>query len=69
MRVVRLGDDDVPVVVHIRRHNEVLVAIPARLPETDILSIASLLLSDDEFAELASELVHERGDQPAPPPP
>jgi hypothetical protein len=67
MRVIRLSGE-VPVVVHIRRHNEVLVAVPTRLSEPDILAMASLVLSDDEFAELAGGLVHAHGDGPVPPP-
>jgi hypothetical protein len=54
MRVIRLAEADV--VVHVRRSNEVLVAVPARLSESDVLAMASLLLTDDEFAELAGRL-------------
>jgi hypothetical protein len=59
MRVIRLAD--VLVVVHIRRHDEVLVAVPTRLSESDILAMASLVLSGDEFAELAGSLGGSRG--------
>jgi hypothetical protein len=64
MRVVRLANSTV---VFQNRHNvEVVVALPARLSESDILAMASLVLSGDEFAELAGSLV--RSPDPAVPP-
>jgi hypothetical protein len=54
MRLIRLADT--PVVVHIRRQDDVLVAVPARLSESDILTMASLVLSEDEYAELSTSL-------------
>ena len=60
MRIIRLAD--IPVVVHIRHHDEVCVAVPARVPETDVLAMASLILSDDEFAELTKALTEEAGE-------
>lgn len=65
MRVIRLAD--LPVMVHIQRHDEVLVAVPTRLPEADILDMASVVLSGDEFAELAGSLVRGHRRRPAPP--
>jgi hypothetical protein len=64
MRIIRLAD--ARVVVHIRRRNEVLVAVPARLTESDILAMASLVLTGEEFAELAGSFARARGDQRAP---
>ena len=58
MRVVRLAD--ACVVVCIRRRNEVLVAVPARLSESDILAMASLMLTDEEYAELTGSLGRAR---------
>ena len=65
MRLIRLAHE--PVVVHIRHHDEILVAVPTRLSESDILAMASLVLSGDEFAELAGCLNGPPGDQRAPP--
>ncbi|SCL35904.1 hypothetical protein GA0070624_5396 [Micromonospora rhizosphaerae] len=65
MRVIRLAD--LPVMVHIRRRDEVLVAVPVRLPEDDILAIASVVLSGDEFAELAGSLDRGHDGRTAPP--
>jgi len=61
MRIFRWAD--VPVVVHIRRDDEVLVGVPARLSESDILDLASVVLSEDEFAELAGSLDRGPGNQ------
>jgi hypothetical protein len=63
MRVIRLAD--LPVMVHIRRPDEVLVAVPTRLPEDDILAMASVVMSRDEFAELAGSLVRGHDSRPA----
>jgi hypothetical protein len=52
------------VVVHIRRDDDVLVGVPARLSEDDILAMASVVLTEDEFAELAGSLSRRHGDQP-----
>jgi hypothetical protein len=57
MRIIRLAD--IPVVVHIRYHGEVCIAVPALVPNTDVLAMASLILSDDEFAELTKSLMEE----------
>jgi len=58
MRLIRLADT--PVVVHIRHKDDVLVAVPARLSESDILTMASLILSEDEYAELSTSLTSDR---------
>jgi hypothetical protein len=67
MRIFRLAD--LPVMVHIQRHDEVLVAVPTRLPEDDILAMASVVLSGDEFAELAGSLIRGHDSRPARPHP
>jgi hypothetical protein len=64
MRVVRLAD--APVVVHIRHDDDVLVGVPAQLSEDDILAMASVVLTEDEFAELAGSLGRRHGNQPVP---
>jgi hypothetical protein len=64
MRVVRLAD--VPVVVHVRRNDDVVVGVPDRLSEGDILAMASVVLTEDEFAELAGSLSRRQDDQSDP---
>jgi hypothetical protein len=62
MRIARLAD--VPVVMHIHSEAETIVALPASLSEQDILELASLVLSSDEFKKLTDELgnhVEHRG--------
>jgi hypothetical protein len=54
MRIVRAGE--LPVVVRIARHGETIVAIPARLSVPDLLSLASLVLSGDEYVEFRRRL-------------
>lgn len=50
MRIVRLAG--APVVVRIRRRDEVIVLLPSQTNNHDILSLARLVLSSDELAEL-----------------
>jgi hypothetical protein len=64
MRVVRLAD--APVVVHVRRNDDVVVGVPDRLSEGDILAMASVVLTEDEFAELAGSLGRGHGDHSDP---
>lgn len=54
MRITRLAD--IPVVMHIRDHGDTVVAVPSRLSDHDILNLASLVLSSEEYAELADQL-------------
>jgi hypothetical protein len=54
MRIVRLAD--MPVIVRIRRRDEVTVVVPSTTPAYDVLAAAGLVLSHDEFAELEAEM-------------
>jgi hypothetical protein len=54
MRIARLAD--IPVVMHIHTDDETILALPASLSEQDILELASLVLSSDEFKKLTDEL-------------
>jgi hypothetical protein len=54
MRVVHVHE--LPVVVRIDTPRGVIVAVPGRLDHHKVLDLASLVLSDDEYAGLAREL-------------
>jgi hypothetical protein len=54
MRIVRLAD--IPVIVRIRRRDEVTVVVPSNTPVDDVLAAACLVLSGDEFAELEATM-------------
>jgi archaeosine-15-forming tRNA-guanine transglycosylase len=54
MRILRLAV--VPVVVRIRRRDEVTVVVPADTTSCDVLAAARLVLSGDEFAELETAI-------------
>jgi hypothetical protein len=47
---------DLPVIVRVCRRGETLVAVPAGLAMPDILALASVVLTGDEFAELSRQL-------------
>jgi hypothetical protein len=55
MRIIRLAD--VPVILRIRRRDEVTVVVPAGTPTDDVLAAAGLVLSGEEFAELKAAMV------------
>lgn len=55
MRITHLAD--VPVVMHVRRDDETIIALPDGLSTNDILDLARLVLTRDEYAELSAELV------------
>jgi hypothetical protein len=61
MRIARVAD--ATVVMHIHTDAETIVALPANLSEQDILELASLVLSSDEFQKLTDELRNDA--QPA----
>jgi hypothetical protein len=50
MRIMRLAN--IPVVVRIRSRDDVTVVVPSNISAHDVLAVASLVLSGDEFAEL-----------------
>jgi len=58
LRVIRLADS--PAVMSIRRNDDILVAVPTRLSQHDVLAMASLILSNDELAELTGVLADKR---------
>ncbi len=47
---------DLPVVVRIARRGETVVAVPVGLPTPDVLSLAALVLTGEEFAALHRHL-------------
>jgi hypothetical protein len=65
MRIVRLAA--IPVVVRIRRRDEVTVVVPSNLSTYDVLAVARLVLSGEEFAELAAASGHAPGGDGPPP--
>jgi hypothetical protein len=54
MRIAHL--DDVPVVMHVRHDDETIIALPEGLSTQDILDLASLVLTCEEYAKLAAAL-------------
>jgi hypothetical protein len=54
MRIIRLAD--IPVIVRIRRHDEVTVVVPTDIPASNVLDAARLVLSCEEFAELEATI-------------
>jgi hypothetical protein len=54
MRIVRLAE--IPVIVRIRRRDEVTLVVPSDTPADDVLAVACLVLTGDEFAELEANV-------------
>jgi hypothetical protein len=63
MRIAHLAD--FPAVMHIQRNGESIIALPSDLSNEDILELASLVLSSEEFAELAGQLPGDDASAPA----
>lgn len=53
MRIAHLAD--ISAVIHIHSPDEIIVALPADLSRQDILGLASLILSSEEYEKLAAE--------------
>ena len=51
-----------PAVVRVQRRTDVVVAIPSDMPKSRILELASLVLSEREYAELSDLIKPSVGD-------
>ena len=51
-----------PAVVRLQRRTDVVVAIPSDMPKSRILELASLVLSEREYAELSDVIKPAAGD-------
>jgi len=69
MRIVQWSD--LPAVVRVETGEDVTVAIPQGLPRSDVLGMASLILSNGEYGQLCDAIAPApsapSGGRPSPP--
>jgi hypothetical protein len=58
MRIIRLANT--PVIMRIRRRDEITVVVPTNTSTPDVLAVAGLVLSNDEFTELQAAMTDPR---------